>query len=141
MFLSELHELLPSKLFSKRLAEVISSLLETVGEQELDFGDITIRGQNPTVLYFTTLGGAIEDSDAMRDAKAYMKKMKALTIKAFRDAKIQVPEVDVRLGTDMAGDAEVTTTCTWKWSSPEPELNAAAFRSGLSAEDEVEVDL
>jgi len=141
MFLSELHDLLPPKLFSKHLGEAVLGLLKKVDHPDLTFGDIRLRGRNPTVLYFVTLGGDVEDGEADPEVKAYMKQMKTTALKAFKDAGIQAPDVKVSYGTDMGGESEITTTCTWRWAPPDPELDAAIIQAALGNEYEVELDL
>ncbi len=141
MLLTELHELLPSKLFSKKLGETISSLLTDAAGDELLIGDVKIVGHNPTVLHFEVLGGDAEGGASNKEVKAYIKKLTKMATKAFSDAKIQTPTVKVTAGTDMAGDVEIAVVCTWNWGQSPPTINPEALKAGIGDGFDVEVEL
>ncbi len=141
MFLSELHELMPPKLFSKLFGETINKLLDAVNELGLEVANVSVNGLNPTVLRFSTLGGAVDEGAHDAEVKAYLKQVKKLALETFRTAKIQVPNVSVKFGTDMAGDAEIDVACTWMWGEHPPGMVAAILSAAIDASYEAEVEL
>jgi len=141
MFLSELHELLPPKLFSKHLGETINKLLTDTTELGLELADVRITGASRTSLCFIAMGGEVEDGAANPEVRDYMKKVKKLAIKTFQDAKIQAPLVSVRYQSDPAGDAEISVCCMWEWKAPDPKLNAKILKAAIDEDFEPEVEL
>lgn len=141
MLLLEIHELLPAKLFSKRLADVINKMLEKVDALGPSIADVSIRGQYPTVLSFVTLGGEVEGGAKDPEVREYLKTLRTLLKQSFGSANIQAPKVEVKYGTDMAGEAEISVTCTWDWLEPRPQLDAQVLLATIDEIFEPEVKL
>lgn len=141
MILTELHDILPPKLFSKHLGETINKLLTDTTALGIELADVRIIGANPTSLCFLALGGEVEDGAANPEVRDYMKKVKKLAIKTFQDAKIQVPLMSVRYQSDPAGDAEISVCCMWDWKAPDPKLNAVVLKAAIDDDFEAEVEL